>query len=208
MIKNRYFTLIKLCKFIFSNVLAVVLFYISLSSETAFAQKRLIIHPPQAELKLPGLARRFYPVTAKYSIELHPGWLVKETYDSVFHWTSIRCINPKDSDEIFLKVESLPSESSSFDTAIWTELKNGLRDQYGKQEIGTLVLFDSTYLPPSNGILARYELLANNNNRLTYTASIITNTETLMVSVQLGNDATNDRIPYYRSLVANIQTRQ
>lgn len=207
MMNNRQITLIGHRKSLFTIGLTIQLFCMLLSSSIVFSQKRLIVHPPQAELKLPGLARRFYPTTAKYSIELHPGWLVKETYDSVFHWTSIRCINPKDSDEVFLKVESLPSESSSFDTAVWSELKNGLRDQYGKQDIGTLVLFDSTYLPPSNGILARYELLANNNNRLTYTASIITNKETLMVSVQLGNDATNDRIPYYRSLVANIQTR-
>lgn len=174
------------------------------------AQKRVVVHRPTAELKLDGLLRRLPLSLAHYSIELHPGWLVTETFDSATTLTTLVCTDPSDTLTTFLRSASHPASGVSFNVKDWNSLKGQLRSGYGDHNIGTKVLLDSVMkdVKASFGVHATYELLAKLDDRLEFIAMVITNTETLFVSVDFAPDEYQANIPYYRSIVSGIREQE
>lgn len=179
-------------------------------SVAAFGQKRVIVHQPTAELKLQGLLRRMPLSLAHYSIELHPGWLITETYDSLTMLSTVVCSDPHDSLDIFLRSASHPADGKHLKFNDWNTLKDHLRAGYGDRKIGTKVILDTTIkgVNEANGVNAVYELLANLSDRLEFVAMVVTNTETIFVSADFPSDEYKTRTDYYQSIVAGIREQE
>ncbi len=170
------------------------------------AQIRTIYHSPEATLSMPELLRIFKPELATYSIQLHPGWLQKEEYDSLKHISVLYGLDPADTNHIFIKVISQHFTSRTIDPKSWTLLKANLRSNYGNRKIGTVELSDSIFaIKTDKGILARYELLAKLPDSYEYSATIITPSETLLLIADLSaSDEATKKLYYFREIAANI----
>lgn len=190
------------------NLRAILFLFITvLSPMGTFAQKNVIIHQPQAELKLPGLLRPFKPVLAKYTFEIHPGWLVKEIFDSSKQLTMIECLDPRDTDRLIVSILSYPY--TNLDSAKWAQSKEYFRTRYGDKGIGLKDLSetDTIAINPPNGILAVYEVVAKFPDHLEYLAQIVTRSETLLFKVPLATEEYGQRIDYFRRIVSDLKTR-
>jgi hypothetical protein len=187
---------------------ATVLFVLSIFVPTVVsAQKRTIIHRPTARLELNGLLRRMPLSLAGYSIELHPGWLVTETFDSTTGLSTLQCSAPSDSLLIFLRSASHPADGSKLTSTDWEGLKDKLRAGYGDRKIATRVVSDSLY--EANGkrgdLKANFEILARFSDHLEYVAMLVTAYETIFVSADFPNEEEVSKLQYYRSIVSGIR---
>jgi len=169
------------------------------------AQQRVIVHKPDVELTLLGLLRPFKPVLTNYILEIHPGWLIKEVFDSSKGFTTISCLDPKDTSNLVMSIVSYPYEG--LDSAKWLSSKNFLRTKYGDAGIGLKTLFEDDTIAknPSNGILAKYEVLARLPDRLEYLASVATTHEALLLRVPLSAEEYNKRISYFQKIVEDLK---
>ena len=146
---------------------------------------------------------------ASYSVELHPGWLVTETYDSAKAVTVIRCTNPNDSTKEFATFISHPIKLSTLDTTTWESIIGSVRAGYGDRNIGTLVLFDTLLhkKPVANEQLGRAEILANRQDLLEYAAIVVTSSESIMLTAVMPNTDYESRLSYIRSIASSIEPR-
>jgi hypothetical protein len=171
----------------------------------ANAQQRVIVHKPEVELTLLGLLRPFKPVLTKYTVEIHPGWLIKEIYDSSKGVTTVLCLDPADSMHLFMSLISYPYQG--LDSIKWAASRQFLQTKYGDAGIGIKTLSDQDTISTNSkhGILATYEGLAKMPDRLEYLASVATTQEAILVRVPLSSDEYNTRISYFRKIVEDIK---
>ncbi|HET9137273.1 MAG TPA: hypothetical protein VFO76_11590 [Candidatus Kapabacteria bacterium] len=184
------------------------LLFILLLPSFAIAQQRVIVHKPEVELTLLGLLRPFKPVLTKYIVEIHPGWLIKELFDSSKGVTTILCLDPADSMHLIMSLISYPYQG--LDSIKWAASRQFLQTKYGDAGIGikTLSDQDSITANPKNGILAVYEGLAKLPDHLEYLASVATTQEAILIRVPLSTDEYNDRISYFRKIIEDIKVKK
>jgi hypothetical protein len=173
-----------------------------------FCQKRIITHTPQAELKLPGLLRPFTPELPNYVLEVHPGWLIREILDSTTLLTILNCFDPHDTDRLYMSIISYPY--SGLDSARWASTKEYFKTKYGDHGIGLMTLSDQDTITtnPPNGILAIYEVLAKFPDRMEYLASVVTTKEILLLRAPIPQEEYNERIAYFRKIVADLKIKK
>ncbi|HYM21538.1 MAG TPA: hypothetical protein VEW28_11125 [Candidatus Kapabacteria bacterium] len=172
------------------------------------AQTKVIIHPPQAELKLPGLLRPLHLTLAKYTIERHPGWQAKETYDSATHIVTLEFCDPNDTSTILMRCTSQSYDRRSFDSIQWNKTKEHIRTGYGDRGVGVMPLFDSSLCEkPVNGIIGRYEVLARHPDRIEYCAAIMTTSEGILLTANFPSEDFSDRLTYFRTIARDIRSK-
>ncbi|MBS1903342.1 MAG: hypothetical protein JSS75_06545 [Bacteroidetes bacterium] len=92
----------------------------------------------------------------------------------------------------------------------WDNLKDQLRSEYGDRKIGTMVLLDTTMIghPTSEGIVGRLELLARMPDHLEFAAAVVTTREILLLTAPIPNEEITSKVPFYRSIVAEIRVQK
>jgi hypothetical protein len=193
-----------------ASAYAALLLCMFLGPTNASSQDRSVVHKPQATLGIQGFLRRLNLQLADYSVELNPGWLVTESKDSSNGITKVLCVDPTDSLHLFLEMISHPADGEHFSVQEWEKLKDQLRAGYGDRKIGTKVLFDTNMISKtgSHGVQAIFEILARLPDRLQFAATVVTKTETILLTADIPNDDYLSKINYFATIVSSVRQRE